>query len=919
MSEPKIADFVNGFRALTGHLPFPWQEALFTKFVSGEFESCRTCTLPTGLGKTSIIALWLIALSRQPTLVPRRLAYVVNRRTVVDQTTNEVEKYRLRLLHPDAPPEIIELRTRLTELCAFTPVSFPALAGNRGKDWSPLAISTLRGAFADNQEWSLDPARPAVICGTVDMLGSRLLFRGYRIGFKSRPHHAGLLGHDTLLIHDEAHLEPAFQRLLEQIVAEQRSPRTGDSDEQRRLKVIELSATTRTASASFGLQPADLEHKVVRQRMHAPKRLTLHAIADEKKTAAALIDLATRHRDSGAAVLVFARTVAMVDEIEKALSKVVPGGVDVLTGTMRGYERDRIADPRRENASRVFARFLTPPGPDATESEQWKTVPMAGTVYLVCTSAGEVGVNISADHLVCDLTTFESMAQRFGRVNRFGLRTDTQIDVVHPTLAAFNETDPLTPARKATLALLQQLNGAASPQSLTQLPAEARAAAFSPTPVILPASDILFDSWSLTTISEKLPGRPDVEPYLHGLPTDVELPETQFAWREEVGIIRGSLLDTYKPQDLLDEYPLKPHELLKEPSYRAFKQLQRMDERRPDDVAWLLDESGKFIAPPMTLRELANRDRKDRIEGVTVLLAPESGGLSPQGMLDGTSLKATDVSDELTLPGKEDLPQRKRIRNGDSRPQPGAAPPHLRLIWTLDTLPDAEESDEEASDARFWHWFEVSREGDRSGKKPVAWEVHVGDVFERTATLVATLQMPEEIQMAFTFAARAHDHGKRRRQFQTMLGNLRYPDLLLAKSGRRGGRLKETYRHEFGSLLDVLSPSGDVFTEFGRLSPEMQDLALHLIAAHHGRARPHFPSPDEDFDPEPPAGAVADDVAVETPRRFARLQRRYGRWGLAYLESLLRAADWHASASPSSELDEDELTPVETASEEVAP
>ena len=33
--------------------------------------------------------------------------------------------------------------------------------------------------------------------------------------------------------------------------------------------------------------------------------------------------------------------------------------------------------------------------------------------------------------------------------------------------------------------------------------------------------------------------------------------------------------------------------------------------------------------------------------------------------------------------------------------------------------------------------------------------------------------------------------------------------------------------------------------------------------------------------------------------RFAALQKRFGRWGLAYVESLVRAADYAASAQPS--------------------
>jgi CRISPR-associated endonuclease/helicase Cas3 len=115
----------------------------------------------------------------------------------------------------------------------------------------------------------------------------------------------------------------------------------------------------------------------------------------------------------------------------------------------------------------------------------------------------------------------------------------------------------------------------------------------------------------------------------------------------------------------------------------------------------------------------------------------------------------------------------------------------------------------------------------------------------------------------------------------------------LAKSGK-GMKPQELtdYRHEFGSLIDVRKENA-----FVSLLPDEQELLLHLIAAHHGRGRPHFPA-NEAFDPERSA-AEAAEAACEAPRRFAKLQRRYGRWGLAYLESLLRAADYAASEKPS--------------------
>src|SRR6266498_2228259 len=238
MTRPNMREepFATIFGALTGHPPFPWQSSLYERLRLGDFESIRVCDIPTGLGKTSIIAIWLIARALWPRNggpFPRRLVYVVNRRTVVDQATQEVEK----------------IRRALGSVATLAPLRDALLALATVSSAQPLAISTLRGEFADNAEWRQDPARPAVIVGTVDMIGSRLLFSGYgRCGFKSRPLHAGFLGQDSLIVHDEAHLEPAFQNLLIAIRKEQERCK-----EFKTFRVMELSATSRSGGEVFEL------------------------------------------------------------------------------------------------------------------------------------------------------------------------------------------------------------------------------------------------------------------------------------------------------------------------------------------------------------------------------------------------------------------------------------------------------------------------------------------------------------------------------------------------------------------------------------------------------------------------------------------------------------------------------------------
>lgn len=877
---PDETPFERTFRALTGSGPFPWQIELHRRLVAGEWERLSSCDIPTGLGKTAIIPIWLIALADRGDDVPRRLVYVVNRRTVVDQATAEAERMRNELKEPEGgpTPEVKALRDRLASLCAL----------DFGSESPPLAISTLRGQFADNREWSADPARPAIIVGTVDMIGSRLLFGGYGLGFKTKPLHAGFLGQDALLVHDKAHLEPALQKLIEAVRDEQRNE-PAPLGEAKRLKVMALTATPRGGDA-LQLSEADRTHPVVKKRIEARKSLHLHEYDDEKKLPERLAEFALAHKDSKRTVLVFARTVEAVEKVVEKLKKEGQTQVEPLTGTLRGKERDGLVKKS------VFQRFL--PGAD----------PGMESAYLVCTSAGEVGINISSDHLVCDLTTFESMAQRFGRVNRFGGRDDTRIDVLYPKHFEEGELDD---RRAKTLALLRELNEDGSPAALGDLNPKDREEAYSPEPEYQLTSDVLFDAWALTSIRGDLPGRPPVGPYLHGL-TDREPPVTHVAWRKEVEIIGPELRGRYDPKRLLEAYPLKPQEWLRDRSSRVFKQLELIAKRRPDAWAWLLDDDGSV--EPLTLQELADKDRKDRIDDRTVLLPPSAGGLE-EGFLSGESTWADDVADDWY--DEQGQKRRKRWRSNDPVP---SAPKEMRLILTIDTDPDADDRedaeeapseeglavaetsapDRESSD-RFWYWYVKPRSSDddmsRTARGAILWHVHTEDVTENTRKIIRKLRLPSEVKEALPRAAEWHDLGKDRPQWQKSIGN-RDPNLLLAKSGtnkagRAGRRIdfETDYRHEFGSMLDARAMLREE-------SDDVRNLILHLIAAHHGRGRPHFDQ-DEAFDLKPPRGDGSNQVAAEVPRRFARLQRQFGRWGLAYLESLLRAADYSASAMPS--------------------
>jgi len=557
------------FKALTGFSPLSWQSRLFSEhFEKGEIPA--SVDIPTGLGKTAVMALWLIARSSGAQL-PRRLVYVVDRRAVVDQATEFADSLREKLDSPEAA----DLKKALK-------------LGDRS-----LPISTLRGQHVDKREWLEDPSSPAIIVGTVDMIGSRLLFEGYGVSRKMRPYHAGLLGADTLVVLDEAHLVPPFEKLLEAI--EQGSEQFAARVETDRkhvppFRLLSLSATGRErAGTVFRLEDSDIKHDGnVKQRLGAKKSVTIIPVNDGKLEDV-LAEQAWALADNGKSpirCLVYCDKRETAENTKAAIQSLAKGDkklgrpevlidTELFVGARRVFEREGVA-AKLKKLGFIAGSAVSPTKP----------------AFLIATSAGEVGVDLDADHMVCDLVAWERMVQRLGRVNRRG-KGDAKVVVIQsepkPSKAADAvlrkpEADRKDKDRKAIAgfeaslaqtrafrkpfekAILRREDGTidASPGALRDLKKRAARdealrtiieAATTPAPLRPALTRALVDSWAMTSL-EKHTGRPEVGPWLRGWVD--ETPQTNVVWRKYLPVRTGDTRPTKKEiEDFFEAAP--PH------------------------------------------------------------------------------------------------------------------------------------------------------------------------------------------------------------------------------------------------------------------------------------------------------------------------------------------------------------------------
>ncbi len=177
--------------------------------------------------------------------------------------------------------------------------------------------------------------------------------------------------------------------------------------------------------------------------------------------------------------------------------------------------------------------------------------------------------------------------------------------------------------------------------------------------------------------------------------------------------------------------------------------------------------------------------------------------------------------------------------------------------------------------------------------------------------------LPDELVEDLGLAGQWHDAGKADRRFQAMLhgGSAYQVDVApepLAKSAipaadraaREAARERARYprgaRHELVSLALIAS------TDALRERAHDWDLVQHLVASHHGHCRPFAPfaedpSPvevifsDGSFEMHASSAHGLESFGSGVSDRFWRLVRRYGWFGLAWLEAILRLADHRRS------------------------
>ncbi|WP_313969227.1 type I-U CRISPR-associated helicase/endonuclease Cas3 [uncultured Rothia sp.] len=911
-------EFGEFFAALNGgYAPFSWQEEVLDHICEHGVWPERI-NAPTGSGKSSVVDIHLFAnalaaVGAAPR-VPRRLCVTVGRRALVDSQADRAREI-LKCMEDalaDGSGEPGILRRVAEALQSFQ-------THNDEKGSKPFETGHIRGELSNRSLPVTDISACAIIAATPDMYGSRALFRGYGSTKAARPRETALLTMDTVMVLDEAHMNRQLLHTTQRIAElQKREVNLGVPT----LQVVETTATPSTEDSDSTTLGVDIEaldspnDKELHKRVYSHKELVLHPIDkwDGKPGNAATVNAAVdaikkflAHREAGedskkahtvGCIVNHVRTAISIKEkltTDKVLGK---DEVELLVGRMRPSDLEKL----QEDHNKLFT-----------------TAGDKSVKVVVATQTLEVGIDVDFADLVTELAPASSLAQRFGRVNRLGHRTDSKVVVIEPASGDSVKKD--APPYKAVdlsnaYGWLEALNDAESPS--------VNPAAMVKNPPVQSSPERLLyqrpewpDLLEFSRTDENPYDEPDLDLWLHdsldaetamggvivrdNLPSNssaaMEILKTSYFAPRDKETFPANLKILKEILDYQDEHGVKPRKFLyRQGEISLWQDADHGDESNhslaPGDVLILDTGSIPFTNQGIAVTQRELPSTKDKVEAVP--------------FPDGAELYVYEKCAD---------------REEDFREYLGLSPEEAAEL--LDTqAPDGEkriasELTTEAEDGQeVISWYakvtnateKKSVEGSDIAQElvlaaPVFLDDHQNDVAERTRQIAENLGLAPEFSEALELAAKYHDEGKRDLRFQQMLGADAETGAL-AKSGHRS--VAEAYRARSRSAL----PRGWRHEQLSALmvaaSPEKvgehRDLVLRIIGCSHGHGRFSF-AHDADFllkEGYLPEGTDYEALKEQATRLFnvgywdnlmEQTSRTYGPYATAYLEAVERAAD----------------------------
>jgi CRISPR-associated endonuclease/helicase Cas3 len=716
-----------------------------------------------------------------------------------------------------------------------------------------VALYVVMGGRGETQgDWRENMHQPAIVVGTVDSLVSKSLNRAYGIGRAIFPIDFALVTNGTHWIIDEIQLCPESTTTLRQLAGFAAKLGTAEPFGLTCMSATvpdDLLLTVDNPTIGETVEINDVE-RVGELKVRLDAARTIRRLPVEPGDYAEIAAVARDRHRAETLTLVVLNT---VDAARQVYKQVRGGSHDctLLHSRFRGIER----------GARMAAVTDRPEGR-----------------IVVATQVVEAGVDLSAALLITEAAPWPSMVQRAGRCNRMGLRNaDAEILWVAPAAPSPYERSDID----ATCDELDGLEG----ECLTGEDLLARDVPFTTDQVkVIRRTDFigLFDT------AQDLSGNDvDIAPYVR----DAEDLDAEVAWA------------TWTPGE-----GGAPDPEIRAPAaeYRCRVALRDTVKLAKDRAVWRFDQ----VAGVWT--RVTQQPQSRPRPGEVLLVDAADGGYDPETGFDPTARGLVRDSPELLTPGELG----ERVARDAAEQAAGQA----ELADVVAGAEDGYSADIASVATRRWQ----------------SLDEHSEQVRDQAAALLAALApgIPPEAARSAVLAGYLHDVGKAHETWQDALCNLaadEEKDLIAAgrpwaKSGGNGGALHfaggVSFRHELASLLLIDGPLSALLAQ----SPD-PDLTRYLVLAHHGKLRVQVRDPG-DLAVLPDGEASADKIlgleqgaTTSTPpmlgqpaatltvdldqfqlggedswtRTVIGLRDRYGPFVLAYLETLVRVADWRAS------------------------